>query len=183
MEVEGLGSEVGEDEGGSVELLGVVAELGLEFRGDLADGGLGEGRAVLSGEEEAEGTAGVGGGLGDGVGDGGEDLADELLHRRDEVQVQPDALRLGTEDTVLSQRLLHVGEVRLVEKLRGRTSGIRRVRDDHVEFVLVLLNELKTIANVNLHALILETNRGVGQELLRRIDHHLINLADVQLLN
>lgn len=182
-EVESLGGEVGEHEGGGVELGAVVLELGLEVSGDLAEWLLGVGRAVLGGEEETERTAWVGRGLSDGVGDRGEDLADELLHRRDEVQVQPDALGLRSEDAVLSERLLDVGEVGLIEELGRWACGVGGIGDDHVELVLVLLDELETVTNVDLNAGVLISDRRVGQVLLSSVDYDLIDLADVQLLN
>lgn len=183
FKTEGLGGEVGEDERGLVELGSVVLELSLEVSSNLTDGLLGEGRSVLGGKEEAEGARGVGGDLGDGVGDSGEDLADELLHGRDELEVEPDALSLGTEDTVLSEGLLNEGEVLLVEKGGSGSSGIRRVGDDNVELVLVLLDELKTITDVDGDALILVSDGGVGEELAGGINDDLINLANVELLD
>lgn len=166
-----------------MEISSVVLELSLELGGDLTDGLLGEGGSVLGGKEETEGAAGVGGGVGDGVGDSGEDLADELLHGRDEFEMEPDALSLSTEDTILSEGLLDEGEVSLIEESRSGSSGIRRVGDDNVELVLVLLDELETVTDVDLNAGILITDSGVGQELAGSINNDLINLADVELLN
>lgn len=166
-----------------MELGSVVLELSLELGGDLTDGLLGEGGSVLGGKEETEGARGVGGDLGDGVGDGGENLADELLHGGDELEVEPDALGLSSEDTVLSEGLLDEGEVSLIEEGGGRSSGVRRVGDDNVELVLVLLDELETITDVDGDALILVSDGGVGEELAGGINDDLINLADVELLD
>lgn len=53
-------------------------------------------------------------------------------------------------DTALAERAVEQLEVGLLEERLGRALGVRRVRDDDVKLVLVVVEELEAVADVHL---------------------------------
>ena len=63
----------------------------------------------------------------------------------DQVQVEPHALALATEDTLRGHGQPQVRVELLREQRVGRAHGVAGVHDHHVECVLVVLDELRSI--------------------------------------
>lgn len=71
----------------------------------------------------------------------------------------PDTKRhttLGGDDAAGPKGIVQQLEVRLLEETLCRAFGVRRVRDNDIEGVLVVIEELETIANVDLGLRVLE---------------------------
>lgn len=61
-------------------------------------------------------------------------------------------------------------EVGLLEERLGRTLGVGRIRDDDVEGVLVVVEELEAVADVDLDLGVVEASRHVRKVLLGEAD-------------
>lgn len=81
---------------------------------------------------------------------------------------------LGSDDASLSQGVVKKLEVRLLKQALGGALRVRRVGNDDIEGVLVVVEELETVANVHLNFGVLETLGHAGQVLLREADHGLV---------
>ena len=81
---------------------------------------------------------------------------------------------MGRDNTALAQGSVEELEVGLLEEHLGGALGVRAVGDDDVEFVLALLEELESIANVDLGVGVLETNAHAGEVLLGDTDDGLL---------
>ena len=79
------------------------------------------------------------------------------------------------DDTSLTERIAQKLEVRLLEEALSGTLGVRAVSDDNIELVLALLEELETIANVDLDVGVLEANAHARKVLLGDTDDSLRN--------
>ena len=110
---------------------------------------------------------------------------------------------MSRDDTAGAQGVVEELEVGLLEQRLSRTLRVRRVGDDDIEVVLVVVQELEAIANVNLDLGMVETSRHDGEILLRQADdglqygrlasedyepqgmdaRHLVNVAEGSLLN
>lgn len=86
---------------------------------------------------------------------------------------------LCRDNTALAQSSVEELKVGLLEEYLGGALGVRAVGDDDIEFVLALLEELKTIANVDLGVGVLETDTHAGEVLLGDTDDGLLFLAGV----
>lgn len=67
----------------------------------------------------------------------------------DERKVEPEALALSRERTVLLEGLLHERKVRSLKERRRRSDRVRRVGDDDVERVLDGREVLETVGDVD----------------------------------
>lgn len=67
-------------------------------------------------------------------------------------------------------------EVGLLEQALGRTIGVRRVGDDDIEGVLVLVEELEAVTNVNGALGVSETLGHTGQVLLGKAGDGLLRV-------
>jgi len=83
---------------------------------------------------------------------------------------------LGSDDAAWPQRAVEKLEVGLLEEALGRTLGIRRVGDDDVKGLLVIVEELEAVANVDLDLWVLEANRHARQVLLGETDNSLVSV-------
>ena len=77
---------------------------------------------------------------------------------------------LGGNNAALAESIVKELEVGLLEKRLGRALGVRRVRDDDVEGVLVVVEELEAVADVDLDLGVVEASRHVGEVLLGEAD-------------
>jgi hypothetical protein len=64
---------------------------------------------------------------------------------------------LGGDNAALAEGIVEQLEVGLLEERLGRALGVGRVGDDDIESVLVVIEELETVANVDLHLGVVET--------------------------
>ena len=69
-------------------------------------------------------------------------------------------------DTALAERAVQKLEVGLLEERLGRTLGVRRVGDDDVELVLVVVQELEAVADVHLNLGVVVAGRHLRKVLL-----------------
>jgi hypothetical protein len=179
-----LGSKLGKDKAGLVDLRRVVSELGvLLLLGPGSEGVLDVGLGVLGADHEANLARGVGGDGGVGVLGDGEDGTAVLLETSDERKVEPGALGLSSNDTALTKSVVEELEVALLEESLSGTIRVRGVGDDDVELVLVVVEELEAITNVGLGLGVVEAT-GHGREvLLGETDDSLVNVAKGGLLD
>lgn len=77
---------------------------------------------------------------------------------------------MGGDDAAGPQGIVQQLEVRLLEQALGRALRIRRVRDDDVECILVLVQELEAVPDVHLHLRVLEAFCHAGQVFLGEAD-------------
>lgn len=73
---------------------------------------------------------------------------------------------MGRNDTALAKGVVEELEVRLLEEALSRTLGVRRVGDDDIKGVLVVVEELEAVANVDGGLGVVETSSHLGEELL-----------------
>uniref|UniRef100_A0A8R7R278 Uncharacterized protein n=1 Tax=Triticum urartu TaxID=4572 RepID=A0A8R7R278_TRIUA len=108
-------------------------------------------------------------------------VGDNVLY---DVHVQPYALRLGADDPARTQSPGDGLEERLLEQLLGRAYRVGGI-DDHciIGALWSILQEGDAVADVQGHARVLEPEGQMREELLGHIDHHLVDLADVDLLH
>ena len=80
---------------------------------------------------------------------------------------------MGSNNTAVTQSITQQFKVGLLEERLGRTLRVRRVRDDNVELVLAVLEELEAVTDVHAHVGVLESNGHAGEVLLRDADNGL----------
>jgi hypothetical protein len=80
---------------------------------------------------------------------------------------------LGSNNALLGQGTMEQLEVWLLEQSFGRSIRIRRVGDNDIEAVLVILEELESISNVNLNLGVLVADGHAGEVLLGETDNSL----------
>jgi hypothetical protein len=80
---------------------------------------------------------------------------------------------LGGDDTSITQSVSEKLKVGLLEEALSGTFGVGAVGDDNIELVLALLQELESIANVDLDVGVLEADAHAGQVLLGDTDDSL----------
>ena len=98
--------------------------------------------------------------------------------------MQPDALPLRGEHAPGLERPVNLLEERLLEEHRRRTHRVGRVDDDCVVRSLGgVAHELDAVADVDVDARIVKPARHPGEELLRDLDDHAVDLRDVEVLN
>ena len=90
---------------------------------------------------------------------------------------------MGCDNTALAQGAVEKLKVRLLEEALGRAVGVRRVGDDDVEAVLVVVEELEAVADVDLDLGVLEALGHARQVLLGQADDGLVNVAERGLLD
>lgn len=81
---------------------------------------------------------------------------------------------MGSDDTAGAQGVVQELEVGLLEQGLGGAVGVRRVGDDHVEGVLVLVEELEAVADVHLDLGVVEALGHAGEVLLGEADDGLV---------
>jgi len=183
--------ELGEHKRGRVELGGVVLEaeaLGHGADGDLAGHGLDTGvGGGLAADDETDLAERVGGDLSGGVLNRlehvhGADLSDEA---RDELHVLPHRLALRGDAAAGGERGGEVGVEGALEERSGGAHGVGGVGDDDIELALVLLglDVDRSVAADELHLGVVPRRGNVGEVLLAAVDDHLVDLADVDLLD
>ena len=64
-------------------------------------------------------------------------------------------------------------EIGLLEESLGGTLWVAGVGDDDIKLVLLVLEELESVANNGLHLGVVETDRHAGEKLLRKTDDSL----------
>lgn len=90
---------------------------------------------------------------------------------------------MGGDDAAGTQRVVKQLEVGLLEQALGGALRVRGVRDDDVEGVLVVVQELEAVADVDLHLGVLEALGHAGQVLLGEADDGLVDVAEDGLLD
>jgi hypothetical protein len=186
-----VAEESGEDKGSLVKLRVIVAELHVlrneAERGTARSVLLGALGARLGANNEANLTERVGGDLGSGVLNALEhvhalDLRDEV---GDELNVVPHGLALGGNLTTSLEGGGEVGVEGALEEGSGRANGVRSISNDDVELASVLgaLDVLRSVTTDELDLGIRPGNSNLGEVLLGAINDHLVNLADVHLLD
>lgn len=90
---------------------------------------------------------------------------------------------LGGDDTAIAEGTSQKLKVGLLEQTLGRTLRVRRVGDNHVELVLLGLEELEAIANVGLDLRVLVADGHAGEVLLGEADDGLVDVAQDGLLD
>lgn len=90
---------------------------------------------------------------------------------------------LGGDDTALGESIVKKLEVGLLEEGLGGTIGVRRVGDDNIELILVVLEELEAVTDVLAGLGVGEADAHAGQVLLRDADDGLVNVAEGSLLD
>ena len=84
---------------------------------------------------------------------------------------------LGGDDTALTQGIVQKLEVWLLEQsLRGAV-WVRTVRNDHIEAVLVVCEELEAVADVDLDLGVLEANTHARQVFLAKTNDCLVDVS------
>lgn len=73
---------------------------------------------------------------------------------------------MGSDNAAWPQGRVEKLEVGLLKQALGRTLGIRRVGDDDVKGVLVVVEELEAVTNMDLDLWVLESDGHAGQILL-----------------
>lgn len=168
---DGLG-ELGEDEGGAVDVLVPVANVLDLAKGSAEVAGLVEGA-----DDESDRARGVGGDRGVGELGDGEESAGHRHEIVDEGEVEPDALSLGGDASSGLEGLLEELEVGLLEEGRRGSNGVGRVGDDDVELGLLVVEELESVANVDRHARVVEASGHVREERLGDAGDSLVDVA------
>lgn len=167
-----------------MDLLGVVSvDLVVLLVRERSQGSLDVGIGILGANHETNLTRGVGGDGSVSVLNNGEDLLAGLLEVRDDLEMEPNALALSGDDTLLSEGLVKKHKVGLLEERLGGTLGVRRVSDDDIKGVLVLSKELETIANVDSDTGVVESSSHLREELLGNTGHSLVNVTKNSLLD
>ena len=77
---------------------------------------------------------------------------------------------MSSNHTTVTQSITQQFKVGLLEQRLGGTFRVRRVRDDHVELVLAVLEELEAVTDVHAHVGVLESNGHAGEVFLRDAD-------------
>lgn len=90
---------------------------------------------------------------------------------------------MGRNDTTLAQSAAQQLKVWCLEESFGGTLRVAGVGNDDVELVLLVLEELESIANDGLGLGVVEANGHAGQVLLGETDDSLINVAENGLFN
>jgi len=179
----GLG-ELRKDESSLVDLRVVVtAKLGFLLGSPLAQRLLQGQLLVLGKHHETNLTTGVSGDGSVGVLDNGEEGAAESLNFLDERKMEPHAFTLSRDDSVVSKSVLHELKETLLEQGLGRSNRVRRVSDDHIKGVDLVLQVRETVTNVDVDVGVLEANSHVGQVLLGNTGNSLVNFAKDNFLN
>lgn len=84
---------------------------------------------------------------------------------------------MGSNDTAFPQSIVHQLEVRLLEEHLGRALRVRRVSDDDIKGVLVVVKELEAIPNVDLDLGVLVSGGHAGEILLGQTNDGLYALV------
>lgn len=90
---------------------------------------------------------------------------------------------MGCDNAALAQGAVQQLKVRLLKQALGRAVGVRRVGDDDIKLVLVVVEELEAVADVDLDLGVVEASSHAGQVLLRQADDGLVNVAQNGLLD
>lgn len=77
---------------------------------------------------------------------------------------------MGSDDAAFSQGVVEKLEVRLLEEALSGAFGIGRVGNDDVEGVLVVIQELETVADMDLNLRVLVALGHAGEVLLGESD-------------
>lgn len=91
-------------------------------------------------------------------------------------QGQRERTTLCGDDATITEGVVEELKVRLLEEALGRALWVRRVCDDDIEAVLVVVQELETIANVHLDLGVVVARSHAGKVLLRKPDDGLVSL-------
>lgn len=81
---------------------------------------------------------------------------------------------MSSNDAAGTQGVVQKLEVRLLEQGLGGAVRVRGVGDDHVEGVLVLVEELEAVADMHLDLGVVEALGHAGEVLLRETDNGLL---------
>ncbi|EEQ36876.1 hypothetical protein CLUG_00999 [Clavispora lusitaniae ATCC 42720] len=138
---------------------------------------------VLATNHESNSTGGVSWNRGVSVFSHRENSLAVLLQFGDDVHVQPDTFCSGGDNTLLSQSTLQQLKVRLLEERLCWTFRVRRVGNDHVKSVLVVLQKLKTVTNVHLGSWVVVSFCHVWQVLLGNLNDSLVNVTQPSFLD
>lgn len=161
-----------------MDLLVVVLVEGILLSGKGSQGHSGSSLGVLGADHEPNLARGVSWDRAVGVLRDGEHLLTGLLELGDDLEMDPDALSLGGDNTLLGKGLVEQLKVRLLKQGSSGALGVRGVSDDDVKGILVLGQELEAVANVDLDAGVGEPDRHVGEVQLRDSGDGLVNVAE-----
>ncbi len=101
----------------------------------------------------------------------------------DEREMNPKAFTLSGHVTTFLEGLLQQGKVRSLEQGRCWTNGIRRIRDDDIVFVLVLWEELESIADEDSDFGVSENGGHVWEVLLGDSDDSFVDVTESDVLD
>ena len=90
---------------------------------------------------------------------------------------------MGGDDTAFTQSTVQELEVRLLEESFCGTLWVRAVRDDHIKGILVVLQELESVANMDLHLGVVEADAHAWEVLLAKTDDGLVNVTQNRLFH
>lgn len=167
-----------EDKGSSMDFLVVVfVDLVVLLGRERSERNSGVSIGILGANHETNLARGIGRDSGESVLNSGEDRLASLLEVLDDAQVKPDALCLGSDDTLFGKSLVKELEVRLLEERLGRTFWIRRVGDDTVKGILVLGKKLETVTNVNSDTFVFKALLHLLEVQLGDFGNHGVNVA------
>lgn len=166
-----------------MDLLVVVLVLGILLSGEGSQRHSRSSVGVLGADHEADLAGGVSRDGAVSVLGNREHLLAGLLEVGDDLEVDPDALSLGGDDTLLGEGLVEQLKVGLLKQGSSRALGVRGVSDDDIKGVLVLSQELEAVANVDLDTGVVEANGHVGEVQLRDTGDSLVNVAEHGLLD
>lgn len=154
----------------------VTEELIFFFLGERTKGFLDVGVRILGTHDVTNLTTGVSGDASVSIFNLGVDVLTEVLDLSDERKMEPHTFTLGGEDTLFGKSVLQkLEEVRTEERFSG-TIGIRRVSDDNIILVDLVLQEFETVTNVKGDLGVFETNRHVGEVLLGDTRNSFVNI-------
>ena len=98
--------------------------------------------------------------------------------------MEPDALTLRAQDAAGFERPVDLLEERLLEEHTRGSDGIGGIDDDGVVGTLLrVADELDAVAHVDVDARVVEPAGHAGEELLRDVDDHAVDLGDVEALH
>jgi hypothetical protein len=182
--LDGSLGELGKDESSFVDLRVVVtAELSFLLGGPLAQR-LSQGQLLVLGEHhETNLSTGISRNGGVSVFNNGEKGTAEGLDFLDEGKMEPHAFTLSRDDTIVGKSVLHELEETLLEQRLSRTNGVRRVGNDNIKGVDLILQVRETVTNVNVDLGMLETNGHVRQVLLGDTGYSFVDFAKHNLFN
>mmetsp|Transcript_10075 Transcript_10075/g.15120 ORF Transcript_10075/g.15120 Transcript_10075/m.15120 type:complete len:296 (+) Transcript_10075:280-1167(+) len=138
---------------------------------------------ILSSNNETNLSTWVGGNSSISIFHRGIILLDGIHQWFNDIQMQPNIFSLSTNNSSIPQTAVHGIIKRSFEKHRRRSNGIRRVSNNNIKVILILLHKLCPIHNLYSHPRIIISDRKRWKVLFRVFDDICIKLANVNFLD